>query len=73
MLNKPTNVSPYNKFIDINNGLNIDFTLNNVVDRVDIGIYKDDNTFIAKNLIDNNAMKRDFSYAVQESVRLNSK
>ena len=70
MLNKPTNVSPYNVFVDISEGLDLNFTLNNTVDTLSVDIYKDDNSFVGGGLIDNTSLKRDFSYTVPE-VALN--
>lgn len=71
MLNKPTNVSPYNEFIDINNGLELNFSLNNTVDTLSVNIYKDDNSIMGSELINNTSLSRDFSYTVPEDVLIN--
>lgn len=71
MLNKPTNVSPYNEFIDATNGLDLNFTLNNTVGFLSVDIYKDDNSIVSGEVINNTDLKRDFSYTVPEDVLVN--
>lgn len=71
MLNKPTNVSPYNEFIDIHNELKLNFSLNNTVDFLNVEIYKENNTCVSSSMITNSAMLRDFSYFVPENIKTN--
>ena len=71
MLNKPTNVSPYNVFVDASNGLDLNFTLNNTVDAFSVDIYKDNNSIVGSELINNSSLEREFSYNVPENILSN--
>ena len=70
MLNKPTNVSPYNTFIDINDGLELKFKLNNSVNRTVIDIYSKSNELVYSNTFQIDKTERDFSIPIPNAISL---